>query len=67
MKVGDVILDEFEVLKEYVLNDVNMHAYLMQSRKTNLTVIKVIPNDKNFNEATFDIAFRTPPTDSTGT
>lgn len=67
MKVGQLLLDEYEVQKEYELVDANMHAFLLKSKKNNLTVIKVVPNDKQYNEATFDIAFRTPPHDSTGT
>lgn len=44
-----------------------MEAYVIKNEANNLTVVKIIPNDKGYYEATFDVAFCTPPVNSHGT
>ncbi len=56
-------LDEFELVKEEQLKDINSLGLLFRHKKTGARLL-VISNDDN--NKVFSIGFRTPPQDSTG-
>ena len=56
-------LNAYEVLKEEELQDIHSKGWLLRHRKTGARVMLIENNDEN---KVFNIAFRTPPKDSTG-
>ena len=56
-------LNAYEVLKEEELQDIHSKGWLLQHKKTGARVMLIENNDEN---KVFNIAFRTPPKDSTG-
>ena len=60
------VLDFFTVISQQTLHDVGMEATELRG-DNGLMVLKLKPLDLTDTEATFDIAFLTPPSDSSGT
>lgn len=57
------MFDAYEVIKEEDIADISSRGILLKHRKSGAHVALLINDDKN---KVFDIAFRTPPKDSTG-
>ncbi|CAL6051939.1 Insulinase [Hexamita inflata] len=60
------ILDRYTILESELISDINMTAQTMINTGNNLRIIKLTPLDPDYNESTFNIAFLTPPENSTG-
>lgn len=56
-------LPQYRLIKQENLNDIHAMGYLLEHRKTHARVLALENDDEN---KVFNIAFRTPPTDSTG-
>lgn len=56
-------LPQYRLIKQENLNDIHAMGYLLEHRKTHARVLVLENDDEN---KVFNIAFRTPPTDSTG-
>lgn len=56
-------LSAYEIVKEEQLNDIHSMGYLLRHKKTGARVMLIENEDEN---KVFNIAFRTPPKDSTG-
>ena len=61
MHIAD--LKEYTLLKDEMIEDVGTRGYLLRHNKSNARIMLLANDDKN---KVFNIAFRTPPTDSTG-
>ena len=61
MKLNE--LNTYEILEEKWVADLNSQSYLLRHKKTGARVFLLSNDDEN---KVFDIAFRTPPYDSTG-
>lgn len=61
MKISDVLA--YELLKEERLEDIRSTGYLLRHKKSGARVLLISNQDEN---KVFNIAFRTPPSDSTG-
>lgn len=56
-------LKEYTLLKDEMIEDVGTRGYLLRHNKSNARIMLLANDDEN---KVFNIAFRTPPTDSTG-
>lgn len=56
-------LPQYELLKQESLSDIKSEGYLMRHKKSGARIL-ILENDDN--NKVFNIAFRTPPSDSTG-
>lgn len=57
------LLTAYELIKQETIEDIHAEGYLLRHKKTGARVIVLENDDEN---KVFNIAFRTPPTDSTG-
>ena len=56
-------LPQYRLIKQEMLNDIHAMGYLLEHKKTHARVLALENEDEN---KVFNIAFRTPPSDSTG-
>ena len=56
-------LSAYEILKQENLTDIHSEGWLLRHKKTGARVLLIENDDEN---KVFNIAFRTPPRDSTG-
>ena len=56
-------IPEYELLQEEMIADIHSRGYLLKHRKSGARVMLLENDDEN---KVFNIAFRTPPADSTG-
>lgn len=56
-------LQAYELLRQETIEDIHAEGYLLRHKKTGAKVVVLENDDEN---KVFNIAFRTPPTDSTG-
>jgi len=61
MHIAD--LKEYTLLKEEMIEDIKARGYLLRHNKSNARIMLLANDDEN---KVFNIAFRTPPADSTG-
>ena len=57
------MLDAYELIKEEYIDDIQARGTLLRHRKTGARVVLLANEDEN---KVFNIAFRTPPENSTG-
>ncbi|CAL6051931.1 Insulinase [Hexamita inflata] len=62
----NMILNTFTILSTRLIPDINMQATELLNENNGMRVLKLIPLDPEYTESTFDVAFLTPPENSTG-
>ena len=59
----DIKLKSYEIIEQKYIEDIDSECFVLKHLKTNAKVLAISNKDEN---KVFSIAFRTPPTDSTG-